>query len=339
MTQPAPRVRVVIPYHNAAATIGATLATIREHAPPGTEIVAVDDGSTDDSASIVARCEGVVSVANERQSGAAVSRNRGAADTQAAVLMFLDADVEVLPDTIERALATLENPDGPDACFGAYTPLPGDPNFASVYKNLVHHHTHVTSRRRAHSFWCGCGAIRTAVFRESGGFDESYRASSVEDIELGYRLTAAGRRIELDPDMQVRHLKAYTFASLVRSDFWDRAVPWTLLMARRNVFYSDLNLRAANIAAAILLVLVLPLSMAALWAVLPQNAWFAPVVAILAYLALNASLWRCALRHLGFARLVAFILMHSIAYVYSVVGFGLGVLLYLYERLRGRPVR
>lgn len=338
MTAPA-RVRVVIPYYNASATIGATLATVLEHAPPGTEIVAVDDGSTDVSASIVARHEGVIALANEHRSGAAVSRNRGAVDTDAPVLMFLDADVEVLPDTIERALALLEHPDGPDACFGAYTPLPGDGRFASVYKNLVHHHTHVTSRRHAKSFWCGCGAIRTQVFREAGGFDESYRASSVEDIELGYRLTAAGRRIELDPDMQVRHLKSYTFTSLVRSDFWDRAVPWTLLMARRNVFYPDLNLRAANVAAAILLVLVFPLSLAALWVLLPQNAWFAPVVAILAYLALNASLWRCAWRHLGFFRLIAFILMHSFAYLYSVVGFGVGVALYMSERIRGRPVR
>ncbi|MCC6157289.1 MAG: glycosyltransferase [Deltaproteobacteria bacterium] len=333
------RVRVVIPYHNASATIGATLATILAHSPPGTQIVAVDDGSTDDSASIVARHEGVIALSNERRSGAAVSRNRGAGDTEAPVLMFLDADVEVLPDTIERAVATLERPDGPDACFGAYTPLPGDGHFASVYKNLVHHHTHVTSSRHAHSFWCGCGAIRTQVFRESGGFDESYRASSVEDIELGYRLTSAGRRIELDPDMQVRHLKAYTFASLVRSDFWDRAVPWTLLMARRNVFYSDLNLRATNIAAAILLVLVFPLSLAALWVLLPQNAWFGPAVAAVAYLSLNASLWRCALRHLGFVRLVGFVFMHSFAYVYSVIGFGVGVALYLYERILGRPVR
>ena len=55
----------------------------------------------------------------------------------------------------------------------------------------------------ATTFWAGLGAIQRTAFLEAGGFDaEQYRAPSIEDVELGLRLAAAGARIRLDPSVR-----------------------------------------------------------------------------------------------------------------------------------------
>ena len=85
---------------------------------------------------------------------------------------------------------------------------------------------------RATTFWSGCGAVRRSLFLDMGGFDESYARPCIEDIELGARLTRSGHAIVLRKSMQVTHLKKWTFWSMLKSDIWDRAVPWTNLVLR-----------------------------------------------------------------------------------------------------------
>ena len=71
---------------------------------------------------------------------------------------------------------------------------------------------HQTSNSTAITFWAGCGAVRRDVFFSLGGYDElRFLQTSVEDIDLGYRLYLAGHTIQLDPEIQVRHLKDWRF--------------------------------------------------------------------------------------------------------------------------------
>ena len=53
---------------------------------------------------------------------------------------------------------------------------------------------------------------------------------SVEDIELGMRLTAAGSAIVLDPAIQGTHLKRWTLVQMVRTDLFKRGIPWVQLL-------------------------------------------------------------------------------------------------------------
>jgi hypothetical protein len=80
------------------------------------------------------------------------------------------------------------------------------------------------------------------VFLKHAGFDESYKRPAIEDIELGYRLRAAGHKVILDKDVQVKHLKRWTFWKLVKSDIVDRGIPWTELILRDRHMPNDLNL-------------------------------------------------------------------------------------------------
>jgi hypothetical protein len=86
----------------------------------------------------------------------------------------------------------------------------------------------------------------------------------VEDIELGYRLKAAGYKIRLDKALQVKHLKEWGVISLIKADVCDRALPWTQLILRQGEMPSDLNLGWSS-RLSVILVYSLLLSLLACW--------------------------------------------------------------------------
>lgn len=130
--------------------------------------------------------------------------------------------------------------------FGSYDDTPGEPNFFSQYRNLLHHYVHQTGNEDASTFWGACGAIRRDIFMKMNGFDEGYARPSIEDIELGYRLKQAGHRIFLAKDIQITHLKRWTLWSMLSADFFCRALPWTRLILENGGFVNDLNLKVSS---------------------------------------------------------------------------------------------
>jgi hypothetical protein len=107
----------------------------------------------------------------------------------------------------------------------------------------LHCFTHRVASKHACTFWAGCGAIRKEAFLRCGGLDERYGRPAVEDIEFGLRLNAAGGRLLLDPAIQATHLKRWSLASMIKTDIFDRGVPWTQLILRDSHMPDDLNLR------------------------------------------------------------------------------------------------
>lgn len=216
------RVAVVVPATNRPATLAACLQAIEAAAEPPEEVIVVSDPS------------GL---------GPAGARNRGAARAMCELLVFVDADVAVHDDVfvqIRRAFA--RNP-GIAAVFGAYDDDPAEPDVVSGFRNLLHHHVHTQAAGPASTFWAGLGAIRAEVFEELGGFDEQrYRLPSIEDIELGARLHARGYSVLLDPRIQGKHLKRWTLASMISTDFSRRGLPWAELVLARESDAGALNL-------------------------------------------------------------------------------------------------
>jgi hypothetical protein len=167
--------------------------------------------------------------------GPAAARNAGAARSEAGVLVFVDSDVEVHADALARIARRFAADPSLAALFGSYDDDPAAPGLTSRFRNLLHHHVHVSSPGEAETFWAGLGAVRRDDFEAVGGFDaRRFPQPSVEDIELGMRLHERGARIVLDPAIRGRHLKAWSPWTMIRTDFARRGVPWVrLLLARR----------------------------------------------------------------------------------------------------------
>lgn len=239
---PSISISVIIPVYNGGKAFRQCLASLKDTLVSPLEVIVVADGDTDGSAE-VAEKSGATVLRNPVSQGPATARNQGAKIAKGDILFFVDADVTLYPDTLAKVAQTFQNHPQIAALMGSYDDKPGARNFLSQYKNLFHHYNHQIALEEASTFWGACGAIRRNIFWKMGGFDQNYRDPCVEDIELGYRLKANGYRIRLCKDIYVKHLKHWTAYSLLRADFFYRALPWTELIHRDKALVNDLNLQ------------------------------------------------------------------------------------------------
>ncbi len=164
-------------------------------------------------------------------------------------------------DALQRVAAFLADSADYAAVFGSYDSEPGDPGFVSQYRNLLHRFIHQNGKRDAETFWTGLGAVRRSAFESGDGFRPN---CPISDVLLGLDLTDAGFRIRSDPELLGKHLKPWTWRTMVTTDLFLRAVPWTEIILSRGGFTDDLNtsrtyrigVAAANLAVAGLLIAV-----------------------------------------------------------------------------------
>ncbi|MGD9023036.1 MAG: glycosyltransferase family A protein [Deltaproteobacteria bacterium] len=238
-------VSVIIPVHFGGSMFKKCLSSVAAAEPSPYETIVVADGDTDASWR-VAEDLGMRVVKIPEAGGPAKARNLGAREAKGDVLFFVDADVIIPKNAFGQVKGVFNADPAVVAVFGSYDDEPAQSNFLSQYKNLLHHYVHQTASEEASTFWAACGAIRREVFSAMGGFDEAYRHPSIEDIELGYRLKKAGHRIRLLKALQVKHLKRWNVFSLLKADFFYRALPWTHLILEEKGFIDDLNVKVSS---------------------------------------------------------------------------------------------
>ncbi len=334
------RLSVIIPVYNGARFLDRCLESLGQSRFRDYECIVVDDHSSDGSRAVATR-HGATVLALDQNGGPGRARNRGAERARGDLLLFLDADVCVHPETLAQVDAYFRDHAEVDAVMGSYDDTPADPGFVSQYKNLLHHFVHHTSRTRAWTFWAGCGAVRRQVFHEAGGFDETYTRPCIEDIELGFRLCRAGHRIDLDPTIQVTHLKRWTLWSLLRSDLFDRGIPWFRLILRDRTMPADLNVTRAQRASVALVFALLVLCAASLaqpyvlarLALSPFQLLLLASGAAGALVYLNLDVYRFFARKRGVLFATETVPLHWLYYAYCGVAVGAGVSLHLWDKL------
>ena len=248
------KVSVIVPVYNVNKTVRRCLTAITASDYQNYECIVVDDCSTDNTQEIATEFSARVLALEGGPYGPGYARNRGAEVATGDVVFFVDADVVIALTTMTKVAESFAEHPEISAMFGSYDDDPQAGAFSSQYKNLLHHFVHQQGHDRAVTFWSGCGAVRTDVFLEFGGFDsDRYPRPSIEDIELGYRLTAAGHQIMANKEVQVKHLKNWTIRGMIKADIFDRAIPWTQLILRERDLPNDLNLGISQRASALLL--------------------------------------------------------------------------------------
>ncbi len=233
---------VIVPVLDGSETLGRCLdALAAASGAELVEVIVVDDGSSDGSADLARSLGARVVSSGGHALGPAAARNVGAKVATAELLLFVDADVLVAEDALELVLGSFE--DGSlGAVFGSYDDTPSEVNDASLYMNLRHHHGHRVPSENSATFWTGLGAVRRDAFVAIGGFDQDgFPCPSVEDIDLGQRLRASGVRIRRDPNLLGTHLKRWSWRSVVHTDIFRRAKPWSEMMIAHPGEFTDLN--------------------------------------------------------------------------------------------------
>ena len=331
-------VSVVIPVFNGGDDLDKCLAALMRSDFPLLECIVVDDASTDGRTRQISESHGARVLEMEQQGGPAIARNRGAAEAQGDILFFTDADVVLHADAISHAVAELQARPDVAAVIGSYDEHPVHPSFLSRYRNLYHHWNHQTAGPEASTFWTGCGAVRRDVFLGLGGFSDEYDRPSIEDIEFGYRLRAQGGRIRLLRDMQGSHLKQWTLGGIVKTDIFQRGVPWVVLLKRFPESPPDLNLkRSARVATALagLFLLFLLLLLPGHPASLPAWPWgLLPLLAVAGIAWIQRDFLRLVrqLHGIGFA--LATVLMLVLFFICCGLAVPLGYLEYWREKRR-----
>lgn len=164
-----PTVSVVVPAFDRARTIGAALDSIIGQEPTPTEVLVIDDASTDDTvAAVVRRSEPLVRVLrHEERSGACAARNTGIDAATGDVIAFCDADDRWLPGWLASQLEVLDN--------GAVGTVSG----------LIAHRG--TRRRRSGPWGFGTDPLVAMLRDRHGGFSTSCIAVTRQGLGSGIR--------------------------------------------------------------------------------------------------------------------------------------------------------
>jgi GT2 family glycosyltransferase len=203
------KVSVIVPARDAEATLGACLDALAVQHVQGerAELIIVDDGSRDRTRAVAQR--GDVRILCGAGRGPAAARNIGARCARGDILVFLDADTMPRPGWLSEMLAPFADP-LVIAVKGRYhTQQRGlVPRFAQL--EFEDKYARLERAARIDFVDTGTAAYRRDAFLESGGFDEAFAVPSAEDVELAFRLSAAGARFVFNPRAGVWHRHAET---------------------------------------------------------------------------------------------------------------------------------
>jgi len=190
-----PRVDVIIPVYNAAATVAESVESALGQTFTGFEVVAVDDGSTDASAEVLSRYGDRIKVLAQTNRGLSAARNAGVHLGTAEYVAFLDADDIWEPDMLERTVAALDRLPHSVLAYTDVTIVDSSGrviNAALISDSLGRAPQLDDLFVRLWPIMPSAVVMRRGVFDAIGGFSEAFRGLGYEDVFMWMRARELG---------------------------------------------------------------------------------------------------------------------------------------------------
>jgi len=200
-----PFVSIIVPAYNEGEVIESSLASLLEIRYPYYEIIAVDDGSTDDTYTRMRQFEGnhygvKVSVFRKENSGKAETLNYGIRRSRAPIVVCMDSDSRLSPDSLRYAIRHFK-----DANVGAVAGNVKVVNRHNIWTKLqaLEYIEGLNIVRKAQAFLRTVnvvpgpiGIFRRSTLEQTGGYESNTYA---EDFDLTVKILAAGWKINYEP--------------------------------------------------------------------------------------------------------------------------------------------
>jgi len=208
-----PDMSVIVPAYNSKNTIEKCLSALKESTYQDYELILVDCGNEDVTCSLAKKFTDKV-IKLEGKYGRSQVRATGVQAASGKIIVNIDSDVVIKPDTLTKIDNYFSHHPGVDALTGLLSKEHPSTNFFSQYKNLYMHYIFRRLPEKVTFLYGSIYAIR----------DETARiyASDIklgEDTALGQKLVSCGKKIAFLRDLEVIHLKKYTLLSFVKNDF------------------------------------------------------------------------------------------------------------------------
>lgn len=191
----APLISIVVPTYNRAHCIDEAIRSVLAQTAQDWELLIVDDGSTDNTADILAKYGDKIRVIKQVNAGPSAARNLGARSARGKFLAFLDSDDKWLPDKLTEQLKLMSH----EGVIFSATNWQGkdDTSGITAFDSLSFNETWIceqpedfVSRIGGHNVMLSSWLVKRDVLLSLGGFDSS--ADPAEDNHLLFRLSFKG---------------------------------------------------------------------------------------------------------------------------------------------------
>jgi GT2 family glycosyltransferase len=224
-------VSIIIPTFNGARRIEDCVnALLRQSPERQVEIIVVNDGSTDETASVVRRIFGVRLI-NQANAGPAAARNRGAREAGNTIILFTDDDCVPTEGWIDAMLAPFKDPEVVGV-KGAYRTRQSRLIARFVQIEYEDRYRLMAKLPDIDFIDTYSGAFHRDRFLAMGGYDTAFPVACAEDIELSYRMSACGWKMKFAPEASVYHTHPDNLSSYLRKKY--KFAFWRMLAVRKN---------------------------------------------------------------------------------------------------------
>jgi glycosyltransferase involved in cell wall biosynthesis len=204
---------IIIPAFNAEKTLKPCLDHIRKSTFRDYEIIVVDDGSIDETVRLAESLADHVVVHTKNQ-GIMQARSSGSKIAKFNFLVFIDQDILVQPDSLQKIHTFLQKNPTVDAFTGLLSKKHPNADFFSQYKNL---YMNYIFKKLPDEITFVYGSIFGLKKELMGVYDTTLKI--VQDTAIGQSLANQGKKVVFMRNLKVIHMKKHTFFSWIKNDF------------------------------------------------------------------------------------------------------------------------